>query len=190
VYFRFGGNYPIGDRLLVRSLNPGYTLQLGGRSQLFEPVGDTAWAADLHLQYQYNNAQADDVLTVRREPVLVRSLHRWAVGVGIGQDMFLDGAGYVGGTWDANFRLGWDAGLRLGTGHVDLNPLFDLNGYRRKQDTFWQPYVGVMASMEMPIGGWTCFGGARLEWDWTMWNIVKESSFHEIQALLMVGVRY
>jgi hypothetical protein len=191
VYFRFGASFPLGDGLLARGLNNGYTVQGGGRSQLFEPVGDTAWAVDLHLQYQYNNATSEDVVTVRGEPVIVRELHRWGVGVGIGQDMFLSAPGFVGGTWDANFRLGWDVGGRFGTGHVDLNPLFDLDGYRRKQDTFCQPFAGVMASMEMPIGGWTCIAGGRLEWAYTTrvdW--IKDDDFHEINALLMVGVRY
>jgi hypothetical protein len=190
VYFRFGASLPYGDGLLVRALNAGYTLQVGGRSQLFEPVGNTAWAADLHLQYQFNNANAEDVVTVNREPVLVRSLHRWGVGAGVGQDMFLSAPGFVGGTWDANFRLGWDVGARFGTGHVDLNPLFDLSGYRRKQDTFWQPFAGVMAAVEMPIGGWTWIGGGRLEWAYTSWDIIKDAEFHEVNALFMVGVRY
>jgi hypothetical protein len=192
IYVRFGANFPLGNGLLARSLNTaGHTVQVGGRSQFFDPPGDAAWALDLHLQYEFNNADAQDVVTFRGEPVLVRELHRWAVGLGGGRDMFLSAPGFVGGTWDANFRLGWDVGGRWGTGHVDLNPLFEPEGYRRHQDVFAQAFAGVLATVEVPVGGWTWVGGGRLEWDYTFSDLIpKGSSFHEINVLLMCGVRY
>jgi hypothetical protein len=191
VYVRVGANFPIGNGLLARGLNTGYTVQVGGRSQFFDPSGTSAWAVDVHVHWSYNNADSQDVVTVRGEPVFVRELHRWAVGLGVGRDTFLTAPGFVGGTWDANFRLGWDVGGRWGSGHVDLNPLFEPDGYRRHQDVFAQTYVGVMATMEVPVGGWTGIAGGRLEWDYTFADFIpKGSSFHEINALLMCGVRY
>jgi hypothetical protein len=191
VYLRFGANFPIGNGLLARGLNTGYTVQVGGRSQFFDPSGTSAWAVDVHVHWSYNNADSQDVVTVRGEPVFVRELHRWAAGLGVGRDTFLTAPGFVGGTWDANFRLGWDVGGRWGSGHVDLNPLFEPQGYRRHQDVFAQTFAGVMATMEVPVGAWTGIVGGRLEWDYTFADFIpKGSSFHEINALLMCGVRY
>jgi hypothetical protein len=192
VYLRVGANFPLGNGLLARSLNTaGLTTQIGGRSQFFDPQGDAAWAVDVHLQYEYNNADAKDTVTFRGEPVFVRDLHRWAVGLGGGRDMFLTAPGFVGGTWDANFRLGWDVGGRWGTGHVDLTPLFEPDGYRRHQDVFAQAFAGVMATVEIPVGGWTWIGGGRVELDYTFSDLIpKGSSFYEINTLAVVGVRY
>ncbi|MBO0697433.1 MAG: hypothetical protein J2P46_03500 [Zavarzinella sp.] len=192
VYLRVGANFPLGNGLLARSLNTaGLTTQIGGRSQFFDPQGDAAWAVDVHLQYQYNNADAQDTVTFRGEPVFVRDLHRWAVGLGGGRDMFLTAPGFVGGTWDANFRIGWDVGARWGSGHVDLTPLFEPDGYRRHQDVFAQTFAGVMATMEVPVGGYTWICGGRLEWDYTFSDLIpKGSSFHEINTLVVLGVRY
>jgi len=191
VYVRVGANFPLGNGLLARSLNTGITTQVGGRSQFFDPAGDAAWAVDVHVQFQYNNADSQDVVTFRGEPVFVRELHRWAFGLGVGRDTFLSGAGFVGGTWDANFRLGWDVGGRWGSGHADLTPLFEPEGYRRHQDVFAQTFAGVMATMEVPVGGWTWIGGGRLEWAYTFSDIIpKGASFHEINALAVCGVRY
>src|SRR5262249_24290271 len=161
------------------------------RSQFFNAAGDAAWAIDAHLAYTYNNAGGRAIITFRTEPVIIRDLHRWAVGLGFGRDIFLVAPAFVAGTWDANFRLGWDAGGRRGSGHVDLTPLLDPDGYRRHQDTFGQTFVGVMGTIEVPVGGYTALGGLRVEWDYTWSQILpKGSNFHEVDVLAVMGVRY
>lgn len=191
VYFRIGPSFPVGQSNFPRNLNTGIATQIGGRSQFFNAAGDAAWAIDAHLAYTYNNAGGRDIITFRTEPVIIRDLHRWAVGLGFGRDMFLVAPGFVAGTWDANFRLGWDVGGRLGSGHVDLTPLLEPDGYRRHQDTFGQTFVGVMGTIEVPVGGYTALGGLRVEWDYTWSQILpKGSNFHEVDVLAVMGVRY
>ena len=56
---------------------------------------------------------------------------------------------------------------------------------------FAQAFVGVMGSVEVPIGGWTWIGGGRVEWDYTFSDLLEIfGSFHEVNFLLMAGVRY
>jgi len=192
VYLRVGATFPLGqDSALARNINAGCGGQIGGRSQFFDPAGDAAWAVDVHLHYTYNNAGGRDIVTFRGEPVIIRDLHRTAVGVGFGRDMFLSAPGFVAGTFDANFRLGWDVGGRWGTGHVNLTPLLEPDGYRRHHDVFGQTFAGVMGTMEMPVGAYTALGGVRVEWDYTFSDILpKGGSFHEINTFLIMGVRY
>ena len=191
VYVRIGAAFPLGNGLLARALNIGYAAHFGGRAQFFDPSGASAWVVDLHGFYTYNNANAQDIITVRGEPVTVRALHRSGVGLGLGQDYFLAGPGFVGGLWDANLRYGWDFGGRWGSGHSDLNNPFVPALYRRKQDVFLQPFVGLNATVDVPFGGWTCFVGGRLEWNYTSSHLIeRDSDFHEVVAQFTFGVRY
>lgn len=191
VYVRIGASFPIGNGLLARALNTGYVAHAGGRAQFFDPSGTTAWTVDLHGFYSYNNANAEDIVTVRGEPVTVRSLHRSGVGLGLGQDYFLVGPGFVGGMWDANLRYGWDIGARYGAGHTDLNSPFVPALYRRKYDVFGQPFLGLNATLDVPVGGWTCFVGGRVELNYTTSDLLpKDGSFYEVVGQFMFGVRY
>ena len=144
-----------------------------------------------HLAFTYNNAGGRDIVTLGGEPVIIRDLHRWAVGVGFGRDMFLSAPGFVAGTLDANFRLGWDVGGRWGTGHVNGTPLFEPDGYRRRPRCVRASFAGVMGTMEMPIGAYTALGGLRVEWDYTFSDLLeKGGSFHQVTTLFVMGVRY
>jgi hypothetical protein len=191
VYIRSGAAFPLGNALLVRGLNTGWATTVGGRAQFFDAPGDAAWVLDFHGFYTYNNSSSQDVATVRGEPVTVRALHRSGVGLGIGRDYFLAGPGFVGGIWDANFHYGWDAGARWGAGHADLNLITNHAIYRRHYDVFGQPFAGLNAALDIPMGGWTGFVGGRLEWNYTFSDIIpKGGSFQEIVAQLTFGVRY
>lgn len=191
IYVRSGASFPIGNGLLVRGLNIGWATTVGGRAQFFDAAGDEAWVVDLHGFYTYNNAGGQDVATVRGEPVTVRALHRSGIGLGLGRDYFLAGPGFVGGLWDANFHYGWDAGARWGAGHVDLNTVINPGFYRRHYDVFGQPFIGLNAALDIPMGGWTGFVGGRLEWNYTFSDILpKQGSFQEVVAQVTFGVRY
>lgn len=191
VYLRIGAGFPIGNGLLARALNTGYVAHAGGRALYFDASGTTAWTVDLHGFFSYNNANAADIVTVRGEPVTVRALFRSGVGLGLGQDYFLVGPGFVGGMWDANMRYGWDVGARYGAGHTDLNSPFVPALYRRKYDVFGQPFLGLNATMDVPVGGWTGFVGGRLELNYTFSDLLpKDGSFYEVVAQFTFGVRY
>jgi hypothetical protein len=177
--------------VLSRNLNRGFTIQFGGRSQLFDSDGAAAWAIEPHITFSNNKGKEKDIITLGGEAVRISGLYRWAVGVGLGRDYFLARPGFVLDTWDMNFRLGWDVGGRWGTGHVDFSPAFEFDGYRRNHDVFAQTFAGITGTMEMPMGAYTALFGGRVEWDYTFSDFVpRGSGFHEINAMLMLGVRY
>ena len=190
VYLRAGPSFALGKGLLAKGLDIGVMGQLGARSLFFNPSGDAAWVLDAHVTYTFNNASGNDVATFRGEPVTVRALHRSSVGLGIGRDYFLAGPGFVGGIFDANLSYGWDR-APLGAGHVDLNPVLQPGFYRRHYDVFGQPFAGIHADLNVPAGAYTYVMGARLEWDYTLSDILpKQGSFQEISVLFSMGLRY
>lgn len=190
LYFRVGPSAPLGEGIFAKNLDIGCVMQLGGRAQLFEPPGDSAWALDAHIHYAYNNASGQDTSIFRGTPVTIRALHRWAFGAGVGRDWYEHSPGFVAGLWDANFRLGWDVGGRWGTGHVDMNPILEVDGYRRHHDIFAQAYLGLNASMDIPVGGWQCVIGGRLEGSRTFSDFLPGGSFYDVSLLFMFGVKY
>src|SRR5436305_1637826 len=129
------------------------------RAQSSPPVPEAALGLGLPLGPGVGSAVNAGTVAVRGEPVTVRALHRSGAGLGIGQDYFLAGPGFVGGLWDANLRYGWDVGGRWGAGHVDLNSAFVKALYRRHYDVFGQPFVGLNATLDIPMGGYPCLFG-------------------------------
>ena len=191
VYARAGINSPTGTRLLVHNIQEGWSTQIGVRSQFFDPAGDAAWVIDAHVMYTRNEGRQLDIVTFRTEPVAVKMLHRTAAGVGLGRDWFLSRPGFILDTWDANFRVGIDAGGRWGAGHVDFSTPFEPGGYRRHYDVFGQAFIGAMATMEVPIGGYLLIFGARVEGARTYSNLLElDSDFYDVTSMLMFGVRY
>ena len=191
VYVRAGWNSPQGKERLVFNLDEGCAGQVGLRSQFFNTTGSAAWVVDTHIMYMYNEGVPKDIHTFNREPVVVTALHRTAVGLGLGRDWFLMQPGFILDTWDVNFRFGVDGGGRWGSGHVNLRNPFEEDSYRRHQDTFTQVFVGAMATIEVPFGGWTFLFGGRVEWDY-MWSnfLPMESNFQEYTGYLVFGARY
>lgn len=192
-YIRTGPNFPYGNGLLARNLTRGWALQGGGRTQLFDADGAAAWALDLHVTYVFNEGKGQDIYTDPRskDPVTLREMHRTSLGLGVGRDYFLARPGFILGAYDTNFRLGWDAGGRWGAGHVDQDPVFEEQGYRRHYDVFGQAFFGLTATAEVPCGGWTFLIGGRAEVDRTFSDLIPiQSSFYEGTAMFMLGVRY
>jgi hypothetical protein len=191
VYVRGGINSPTGTGLLAHNIQEGWTAQIGVRSQFFDPAGDAAWVIDAHVMYTRNEGRQLDIVTFRTDPVAVETLHRTAVGAGLGRDWFLSRPGFVLDTWDANFRFGFDAGGRWGAGHVDFSTPFEAGGYRRHYDVFGQAYVGVMATVEVPVGGYLLIFGGRVEGARTYSDLLQVGSdFYDVTTTLMFGVRY
>lgn len=191
VYMRIGHSEPQGTGRLAFNLDPGTAGQIGLRSQFFNQSGYAAWVVDTHVMYTYNPGEPKDIHTFRTEPVVVRSLHRTAVGLGLGRDWFLAGPGFILDTWDLNFRFGMDGGGRWGTGHLDMRNPFEVDSYRRHQDTFTQTFGGVMGTFEVPVAGWTFLLGGRGECAYT-WShfLPTNSNFREITWYVTFGVRY
>jgi len=191
IYFRTGVSLPFGSSRLAHKLDYGWATTGGGRAEYFDVGGGAAWAIDAHAFYTYNNSSSQEVSTFRGEPVTPRALHRSGVGLGIGRDYFMGGPGFVGGMWDANLRWGWDAGARWGAGHADLNLITNEAIYRRHYDVFGQPFAGLHATLEIPMGGWTGIAGGRLEYSYTFSDILpRGGNVQDVVIQLQLGVRY
>jgi hypothetical protein len=191
IYMRTGLSLPFGESVLAKALNPGINITGGGRSLFFDPTGTAAWVVDGHVSWTYNTSSSEQVAWYNDESVTVRSMTRWGVGLGLGRDWFTSAPGFVGGSWDSTFRYGFDAGMRWGTGHVDLNPTSEINGYRRHQDVFAQTFVGLNADLSVPMGGWTFIVGGRVEWDYTISDLLPgNGNLHDVFLLFNTGVRY
>jgi hypothetical protein len=191
VFVRAGITHPMGSGLLAENLKNGWMIEVGGRSNYFNSAGDAAWVLEPEITYSFNKGKGIDITTFRGEPTKVDSLVRWSAGLGVGRDYFLSRPGFIMDQYDANFRLGFDAGGRWGTGHVNLTPISEVNGYRRHHDVFGQAFGAVTGTVEIPVGAYTALFGGRVEWDYTFSDFIsKGSSFQEVNALFTIGVRY
>jgi len=200
------------QRAVHRSPSHGLDAPGGAKSLFFNTAGDAAWTFDLGLSYTYNRGSNDDFLDLflrqpdrtnqftglvepvadRFETTRIRGLHRTSFNFGLGRDWFLWGVGVPGGEEGLNLRVGTDIGGRWGTAHVDLVPVFEENGYNRRQGVYHGMYLGFHSNFELPMGGWVLFGGTRLEWGYDWMNLVPpvKGDVQSVNMLFTGGVRY
>jgi hypothetical protein len=189
IYMRFGPSFAFGERFVAKNMNTGWTLALGGRTLFFDVNPIAAWVVDVGVQHTYNNAGGQGLALNNNQTVLLRDVYRTSVGLGFGRDWFSTGISEIG-----SLRYGADLGARYGTGHVNLNPLAEIEntiGYRRSQDVFIQPYIGVHGQYDIPLGGWNLLLGGRLEYNFTNVGFMNASNnINGIDLLFTFGVRY
>lgn len=211
VYWNTGPNFAFGSGPFTDRLHMGWNVGIGAKSLFFNQPGDAAWTFDLGLSYTYNRGSNDDFLDLflrhpdqqgpnnqaivvpdTFETVRIRGLHRTSFNFGLGRDWFHWGNGLPGGEEGWNFRFGTDVGGRWGTAHVDLVPVFEDNGYNRRQGVYHGFYVGFHSNFEVPRGGWIWFGGTRIEYGYDWMNIVPpiKGDIQNINLLLTGGVRF
>lgn len=206
-YLRTGPTLISGGGELTRALKTfGWNVQGGGRTLFFDPPGDAAWVFDLGLGF--TNVQGRsvsrpvDVLTNAvkfggpgGQPTFqagVLDLRRTSFNFGVGRDHFLNGPGWVGAEDGGNFRFGWDVGGRWGTASVDLEPLLEPGGYRRRHDVYTAVYAAGQATWEKQMGAWTFYIGGRFEWNYYFTNLLppNDGDFRDVNLLLVTGVRF
>ncbi|MEZ6142126.1 MAG: hypothetical protein R3B84_16315 [Zavarzinella sp.] len=191
LYFRAGVNLPWGNDFLNETLNEGWVASFGGRTLFFDSDGTSAFAVDIHGMYTYNNSGSPLVTTFRGSTFNVRSLMRTGVGIGLGEDIFTAGSGIVGTNYGLNMRYGYDAGVRFGTSHVDLNPTTIIGGYSRHHDVYWEPFAGIHATSEIPMGSSTFLIGGRVEGYWTSTDVLPGGGdLSGVNVLLSLGWRF
>lgn len=211
VYWYTGPNFAFGSGPFTDRLHMGWMVGGGGRTLFFNQTGDAAWAFDIGLSYTYNRGSNDDFLDLflrqpdaqgfnnqvivqpdKFETTRIRGLHRTSFNFGIGRDLFYWGNGLPGGEEGWNFRAGADVGGRWGTSHVDLVPVFEENGYNRRQGVYHGVYVAFHSNFEVPRGGWIWFGGTRVEWGYDWMNLVPpvKGDVQNLNLLLTGGVRF
>jgi hypothetical protein len=212
VYTFSGANFIFGPGLPGR-LNTGWTVGDGVRSLFFDPTHTTAWTFDLSGSYTHNSGQGSRDpanLFLRTQPTVntatgavtvlpdrpalsaIQGIHRLSFNFAIGRDVWLMGAGNVGGETGTNVRVGGWVGGRYGSSHVDIIPLDVPNGYSRRQNVFEGVFVGTHLTCETPLGGWILFGGLRAEYgyDWT--NLVPplQGNINNINLQATLGIRF
>jgi hypothetical protein len=211
VYWRTGPSFAFGSGEFTDRLHMGWQVAGGAKTLFFNQEGDAAWTFDLGLSYTYNRGSNDDFVNLAmRQPdaqgfnnqaiirndvfdtARIRGLHRTSFNFGLGRDWFLWGVGVPGSEDGWNFRFGADVGGRWGTAHVDLVPVFEDNGYNRRQKVFHGTYIGFHSNFEKPMGGWVLFGGTRVEYGYDWMDIVPpiKGDVQSVNLLFTGGVRY
>lgn len=212
VYTYSGANLIFGQGLPHR-LNTGWTIGGGAKTLFFSPSHTSAWTLDLGASYTHNWGQGsrDGVNLFLRTPAQIsqvtgtvtpqpdravfsgiQAIHRSSFNFSIGRDVWLMGAGNVGGEAGTNVRVGAWVGGRYGSAHVDIAPLNEVDGYSRRQNVFEGFFAGTHLTCETPLGGWILFGGLRAEYgyDWT--NLVPplQGNINNINLQATIGIRF
>lgn len=193
VYGRGGASFHYSNTAYAKSLDTGVEADGGWRTLFFNKDADRAWIIDLNVVYNYNDGNPKNTFTLVGNPVSLRNLDRTAAGLGFGHDWFVFGPGSVGGYCDTNLRYGFEAGARWGTQHLDFNIVGTDNGYLRHQDGFGAAYAGVHFDVDIPMGGWTFFGGVSSSFVYTFSGAIIpgiNTNLHELNTMLTMGVRY
>lgn len=217
LYARAGGNFLVGGGLLPDSLNDGWSVAGGGRTLFFDAPGQAAWVVDLGLMYSNNPRKASapgfeyrvnipaqpttianpdpvgETLRIRQARVI--GLDRTTLNFSLGREWF-----YYNRAFDTanpsnwNLRWGIDGGGRWGTSHVDLEVRNEdgFIDYGRQHGATGSLFTAVHTDLEMPMGSWILFGGARFEYDhtWSKPLQGQNGRYHAVYLLGNIGVRF
>ncbi|HEY8505091.1 MAG TPA: hypothetical protein VIL46_10955, partial [Gemmataceae bacterium] len=97
LYLRTGPSLILGGGFIDDKVQPGWLVQGGGRTYLFNPSASAAWALDLGLSYTYNNGRADPTgFDLFGEQLVLNGLHRTDFRGTIGREWWLRGPGFQG----------------------------------------------------------------------------------------------
>lgn len=206
LYLNTGPSLIIGGGELAAILKSGWYVGGGARTSLFNQAHDAAWVFDLGLSYIRNDGQrlnrttgilasavkgggVNDNFTF---PVGIRGISRTSFNYSIGRDWYLNGPATAGEPGLGNFRVGMDVGGRWGSASIDLEPLNDPNGYRRRQGIYHAVFVASHFDWEKSFANYTLFMGTRLEagHNWTNLLPPQDGNIYDLNILLSLGVRY
>ncbi len=212
VYARTGPTLIVGGGSeLSGATRFGWQVAGAGRSLFFNPSHDAAWAVEFGLRYAYNGADQSRVFDVfttppRRDngnntttrlpdqlqPFRLRGLTRTDFTYAVGRDWFFNGPGLVGLEQGWNSRFGVDVGGRWGNIRADLIPTQDVNNYYRKNSVSTSFVLGAHYGVEIPMGAYIVFTGARVEWAHVNSNVVppQDGAIQDVGILLTLGVRF
>lgn len=187
-----GPSFLLSGGIFNGRLEPATQVGFEGRSLLFTPEGDQALTFVASIVYQYANGQGDQGVFPRLgQGVTVRGLHRSWVSLGMGRDWYSSNA-FTAGVPYRLFRVGFDGGGRLGSGHVDFNIPEILNGYAREQSLLGGWYLAAHANVEIPWGNLLWHAGVRLEYGWQYTNLVPlfRDDLQDLNLLFTTGFRF
>jgi hypothetical protein len=208
IYVQSGISIPVEGAYFGHTLDTGWVIQGGGRSLFYNPEGTRAWVVDLSLSNIDNHGQRSDLKATLRNPIVngtrvatqlisVQSMDRTFVNLGIGHDWYLAGSALHNcrngcasgqcndGAW--NWRVGIDAGGRLGSERLELNEI------PHRTDAISGLFAGLTSDLEIPCGCCTFLAGFRAEWGYTFSSILQrqnDSELQDVNILFNVGLRY
>jgi hypothetical protein len=212
LFLRLGWTIPFGSGSLVDSIDPGFAVQGGGRSLLFNRLGDAAWTFELGGG-TYNNPSDGSPVNVPllntsftvfdqngqqlgrvAEPLAtanVRSLNRTFVNLGAGREWYLLGG--AAGTRDnpnpGMWRAGFDGGGRYGTAKVQLSEYTAVGetltvapSRSHLTDTIAAVYLALHSDIDIPCGCCIFQAGFRAEWDYTWSDILQVQNKSDVMS--------
>ena len=189
LYTRTGPDLAVGSGFLSGTLDTGWMFEGGGRSLFFNSYQDAAWVVDIGIIYQYNHAGAEKDFTFLGNNVHVSSLQRTSFDLGFGREYYLwRSAKECGSRW----RLGWQAGARIGSARLDLNLSVPGGTLERLSDTIGAAYAGLHTDFEWPCCDCaTLLFGFRAEWDYTWMDILPQrSDIMDVNLMIETGIRF
>lgn len=207
LYIRSGFSTIFGSGALAHDLGSGWLIQGGGRSLLFNELGDAAWTLDLGLTNIRNEGRSNPTpvsllnvnlpdpatqgrVTLPQVQVTPHGLNRTFVNLGAGREWYLFGG--AAGTRDTPhpgmWRIGLDGGGRWGTEKLDLREI------KHQTDTIGGVYAALHTDVDIPCGGCCVFQvGFRAEWEYTWSDVLQlqnKSDLIGLNYVFNVGVRY
>jgi hypothetical protein len=199
LYFRTGPSNPWTGGKIHSALDTGWMFAGGGRSLFFNVDQTSAWTVDLGISNISNNAgdpEIEFVIPGRllnvipiQQTVNVRAMNRTYANLTFGKENYLVGSGCDSG---CNWRLGWDAGPRLGAARIEYNRIGGQEGYQRDGSLAYGFLTALHTDIEWGTGCCKWLAGFRWEMDAT-WTEIRHINSNEIwnaNFLLTVGVRY
>jgi hypothetical protein len=217
LYVRTGPSFTVGGGVFRDLLDTGWEVMGGGRSLFFNPPQTAAWTVDFSLSHTYSHAEglpkvpleitvqppANPITGILPPthnqiiPVTVRNFQRTFVNASLGREWYLNGTACSGG---CRWRVGLDAGGRLGTGKSDIfkDPSLvfgnEVSPKGHLTDTLYGPFGALHTDWEVPCCGCCTFlGGVRVEGDYISSDMLKglnNSNLVDVNLLISLGVRF
>lgn len=217
LYARVGPAFNTGDGILDNVLRTGKAVSGGVRCFCFNADNSAAWTSDLGIEYIYNNSQSSETVLFRDTTVTVSrfgqnvtlpmhvqyaltQLHRTSMKIALGREWYfggeewggvrvafgVDGGGKYG---NVSAKLAINSRVIDGQQQFDVLPAFD-DGHTTS--VLKGVFVGVNASVLLPMDGYDVTFGARFEWgqDWFLRIATHDDGLEQIQTLITLGVRY
>jgi hypothetical protein len=206
LYVRSGFIFPVGGGALNRNLYNGWAIEAGGRVLFFNPAIDRAWTIDLGIVNIYNNAHGNSQqFTLFNAPVRVAGptgtpvitnfpvvsaspadLNQTFASLSGGREWYLWGTADCG-RGAPNWRAGFDAGGRWGTGKLDMHEI------NHRLDVIGTAFFALHTDIEYPCGCCTPFAGLRGEYGYTWTDLLQHQNRADVPylgLLFNLGVRF
>ena len=209
-----GMAFPVGTGIFNEFLRTGWDVEGGGRLFLFNPPSTAAWTGVLSIGNIFartgianrpvtlTNVQVrvpppagavpstQFFKTVPELTVTASSLNLTFVTLGGGREWWLCGSANPAAQHGCNWRVGFDAGGRWGSGMVQFNEI------QHHTDLVGGMYAAIHTDVEWPFRCGIPFAGIRFEYQYIWTSLLQDqsfqnnSNFQSLNLLFQLGVRF